>query len=153
MISPSRGSRRAKAVFVTLLVITAAVGIASWDRLHALIPALSTGERDALVPMRVVQEPLIVPRSAETALERARALLESGRAYDALRAVDLVRPTDPLRDDADRLKAAIQRELLAFHTLPGSPDLFSNEPGAARGDGVPAGEAAAAGPSGPVTKQ
>ena len=73
--------------------------------------------------MRVVQEPLIVPRSSETALDRARALFASGRAYDALRAVDLVRPTDPLRGDADKLKAAIQRELLAFQTSPGGAEL------------------------------
>jgi len=42
-------------------------------------------------------------------LERARALFASGRLYDALRAADLVRPADPLRQDADRLKAEIQR--------------------------------------------
>jgi hypothetical protein len=123
VMSPSRGSRWASAVFVTLLVIVAAVGIASRDRLRVLIPALSTGERGALVPMRVVQEPLIVPRSAETALERARALFESGRVYDALRAVDLVRPTDPLRGEADKLKAAIQRDLLTFATSPGGTEL------------------------------
>ena len=121
--SPSRGSRWASAVFVTLLVVTAAAAIASWDRLRVLIPALNTGEQDALAPMRVVQEPLIVPRSSETALDRARALFESGRAYDALRAVDLVRPTDPLRGDADKLKADIQRELLAFETSPGGAEL------------------------------
>ena len=85
--------------------------------------ALNTGPAGALAPMRMVQEPLIVPRSSETALDRARALFESGRAYDALRAVDLVRPTDPLRSDADKLKAAIQRELLAFETSPGGAEL------------------------------
>ena len=121
--SPSPGSLWARAVFVTLLVVIASVAINSWDRLRVLIPALNTGEQDALAPMRVVQEPLIVPRSSETALDRARALFESGRAYDALRAVDLVRPTDPLRADADKLKAAIQRELLAFETSPGGDEL------------------------------
>ena len=72
-----------------------------------------------------MQEPLIVPRSSETALERGRALFESGRPYDALRAVELVRPTDPLRADADKLKAAIQRELLAFQTSPGGAEFTS----------------------------
>jgi tetratricopeptide (TPR) repeat protein len=122
--SPSRGSLWARAVFVALLVIISAVGIASWNRLRVLIPALNTAEQeDGLAPMRVVQEPLIVPRSSETALDRARALFESGRVYDALRAVDLVRPTDPLRGDADKLKAAIQRDLLAFETSPGGAEL------------------------------
>jgi hypothetical protein len=37
--------------------------------------------------------------------------------YDALRALELVRPTDPLRDDADKLRIEIQRQLLA-HPVP-----------------------------------
>ena len=49
-------------------------------------------------------------------MDRARALFESGRLHDAMRAVELVRPTDPLRVDADKLKAVIQRELLAHQT-------------------------------------
>src|SRR5688572_20722504 len=108
---PSRGSRRARAVFVALLVVTAAVAVISWDGLRVWIPALYSGEQNVAAPLRVVQEPLIVPRSSETALDRARALFESGRAYDALRALDLVRPTDPLRGEADKLKEVIQREL------------------------------------------
>ncbi len=55
----------------------------------------------------------MVPRTAEIALERARVLFGSGRLHDALRVVDLVRPADPVRQEADRLKADIQRELLA----------------------------------------
>ena len=101
------------------LVAAGAVTIASWDQIRELIPALAPGAADGLAPVRVVEEPLVVPRSAETALDRARALFASGRLYDALRAIDLVRPTDPLRADADKLKAAIQRELLAFETSPG----------------------------------
>jgi hypothetical protein len=53
-------------------------------------------------------------------MERARALHAAGRPYDALRALDLVRPTDPLRAEADRLKAVIQRDLLAHQTTPGA---------------------------------
>jgi hypothetical protein len=34
-----------------------------------------------------------------------------------------VRPTDPLRGDADKLKAAIQRELLAYQTSVGGAEL------------------------------
>ena len=121
--SPSHGSRWASAVFAILLVVTAAVAVTSWDRLRVWIPALNTGEQEGLAPVRGVQEPLIVPRSSETALDRARALFASGRVYDALRAVDLVRPTDPLRGDADKLKAAIQRDLLAFQTPAGGAEL------------------------------
>lgn len=121
--SPTSGSPWAIVVLVTVLVVTAAVAVASWDRFRAWIPALNPGVQDGLAPMRVVQEPLIVPRSSEMALDRARALFASGRVHDALRAVDLVRSTDPLRGDADKLKAAIQRELLSFHTSPGGAEL------------------------------
>lgn len=116
--SPRPRAPWSSVAFVIVLVVTAVVAFASWDRLRTLIPALSTTAQDGLAPMRVVQEPLIVPRSSETALDRARSLFESGRLHDALRAVDLVRPTDPLRGDADTLKAAIQRDLLAFQTSP-----------------------------------
>jgi len=40
-------------------------------------------------------------------------LFARGRLNDALRALELVRPTDPLRADADLLKITIQRELIA----------------------------------------
>jgi len=101
------------------LLAVGAVTIASWNRIRELIPVLTPGASEGLAPVRLAEEPLMVPRSAETALDRARALFASGRPYDALRAIDLVRPTDPLRADADKLKAAIQRELLAFETSPG----------------------------------
>ena len=110
-------------VVIVLIAAAAAVAIASWDQLREWIPALGTGSQDGLAHVRVVQEPLVVPRSSEVALERARSLFASGRPYDALRALELVRPTDPLRGDADKLKAAIQRELLAFQTSPGGAEL------------------------------
>ena len=110
---------------VVVLAAAAAVFVISWEQLRVWVPALNTGAPAHLAPVRVVQEPLIVPRSSETALERGRALFESGRPYDALRAVELVRPTDPLRADADELKAAIQRRLLAFQTSPGRGEFTS----------------------------
>ena len=117
------GSRWQGTLLAMLFFGIAALGVASRDQLRALLPALSTGAEDGLAPVKALQEPLIVPRSSETALDRARALFASGRLYDALRAIDLIRPTDPLRADADRLKAAIQRELLAHQTsrMPGFP--------------------------------
>ena len=86
-------------------------GLASWDRVRLLVSG-SASEAD-LVPARTMQSPMVIPRSSETALDRAKALFASGRLHDAVRAVDLVRPTDPLRADADKLKASIQREMLA----------------------------------------
>jgi tetratricopeptide (TPR) repeat protein len=103
----------------SLTVVAAAGAVAyvlgSWNQVRVLLPRIGLGsasQRD-LAPVRAAEEPLVIPRSSETALDRANALFASGRLYDAIRAVDLVRPTDPLRADADKLKAAIQRELLA----------------------------------------
>ncbi len=61
---------------------------------------------------------LPVPRRAETALARARALMTSGRLRDALPLLESVRGTDPERPDADRLRADIQRQLIALGPLP-----------------------------------
>jgi hypothetical protein len=106
------------AVLVLVAVSGGVLALAFQDELGALMPLLNTGVERGVVPVRMQQDPIIVPRSSETAMGRARELFASGKLYDALRAVDLVRPTDPLRADADRLKAAIQRELLALHTRP-----------------------------------
>ncbi len=125
-VAARAGSRWPSVVLIALLIGmagTAGVAVASWDELRTLMPALPSRVEDGLAPVKIVEEPLIVPRSSETALDRARSLFASGRLYDALRAIDLVRPTDPLRVDADRLKAAIQRELLAYQTSPRGAEL------------------------------
>ncbi len=61
---------------------------------------------------------LPVPRRAETSLARARALMTSGRLRDALPLLESIRSTDPERPDADRLRADIQRQLIALGSLP-----------------------------------
>ena len=124
------GSRWASVLFFVLVVAIVASAAASWDQLRVWIPALGSGARDGLAPVRVAQEPLIVPRSSETAMDRAHALKDAGRPYDALRALELVRPTDPLRADADRLKAAIQLQLLDLvnPANPADPTNLSNAP-------------------------
>jgi tetratricopeptide (TPR) repeat protein len=117
------GSRWPVAALIILLIGATGVVVGSWDQVWALMPALGRGAEDGLAPAKVIAEPLIVPRSSETQLDRTRSLFASGRLYDALRAVDLVRPTDPLRAEADRLKATIQRELLAYETSSAGAEL------------------------------
>jgi tetratricopeptide (TPR) repeat protein len=146
--STRQGPRWATAMLIVMLIATVGVAVVSWDQLRVLMPALNNSAQDGLAPMRAVQEPLTVPRSSETALDRARALFASGRLYDAIRAVDLVRPTDPLRSDADKLKAEIQRELLAFQTSPGGAEL-ATPPSPPRGFGAP-GSAAPTNPANPT---
>jgi hypothetical protein len=55
------------------------------------------------------------------ALARARQLAAGGQLHDALAALDLVRPTDAQKDDADKLRADIQRQLLALTPMPPAP--------------------------------
>jgi hypothetical protein len=107
---------------VTLLVAAGGAAAVTWDQLRLLMPGLRSGLETEGAP-RTVPEPIVVPRSGQTAIDRARALAAAGRLYDALRALELVRPTDPLRVDADKLKADFQRELLAHHKSSGGIDL------------------------------
>ena len=59
-------------------------------------------------------EPLPLAQPGEIALKRAQRLFASGHPVDALRTLRLIRPSDPFRTDADRLRAEIQRELLRY---------------------------------------
>jgi tetratricopeptide (TPR) repeat protein len=136
-------SQHSNAGLMTVLLMVGLIAmtgyaLASWGQMRALIPNLGSAGEAGLAPVKVVQGPLIVPRGSETAMDRARALFESGRPYDALRAIDLVRPTDPLRADADKLKAAIQRTLLTYQTSG-----RANAPGATAGKPANAGTSTA----------
>jgi len=58
-------------------------------------------------------EPLPIVHTADMLLDKARGLYSKGRHHDALRLIDQIDPADPARADADRLRADIQRDLLA----------------------------------------
>jgi tetratricopeptide (TPR) repeat protein len=66
-------------------------------------------------------EALAMPRRGEIAMARAQALAASGRLRDALTALDRVRPTDPQKPDADRLRAEVQRQLLGLAGASAAP--------------------------------
>ncbi|OFW43088.1 MAG: hypothetical protein A3J29_11980 [Acidobacteria bacterium RIFCSPLOWO2_12_FULL_67_14b] len=82
---------------------------------------------DRPVPAMVTPAPLAIPAPTETYLTQAQALFAGGKLRDALRALDRVPMGDSLRQDADRLRGEIQRELLAVagaeasSPLPASP--------------------------------
>ena len=65
--------------------------------------------------------PLPIPRRSEGVLARARALVSAGKLRDALPLLESIRVTDPERQDAERLRADIQRQLIALGPLPASP--------------------------------
>ena len=64
---------------------------------------------------------LPLPRRGEMALDKARSLAAGGRLHEALSALDDVRPTDTQKPDADRLRADIQRQILALTAMPPTP--------------------------------
>ncbi|MFB3852517.1 MAG: hypothetical protein ACE148_01695 [Vicinamibacterales bacterium] len=85
----------------------------SWDRIAPLLfaPEENTGDANGARPAARQLPPL--PRPADIALERARALRASGRLHEALAALAAIETGDRLAADADRLRAEIQRALLA----------------------------------------
>jgi tetratricopeptide (TPR) repeat protein len=69
-----------------------------------------------------VREMPPLPRRGETIIARASVLAAGGHLRDALALLDAVRPTDPQKATADRLRAQIQRQLIAVATgTPPSP--------------------------------
>ena len=85
-----------------------------------LLGALPAASRLAELPVRSTsiepapaREPLPVLRTAEVRIARARELQAAGRLRDALRLLQQVDIADPLRGEADRLTADVQRALLA----------------------------------------
>ena len=86
-------------------VMVAPNGLAEWFPVQA-----TTGSPSALL---APPAPLPVPSPTEAYVVQARALFAGGKLRDALRALDRVPVGDALRPEADRLRADIQRELLA----------------------------------------
>jgi hypothetical protein len=106
---PPRTGWTAAALFAVVVAVAMLVGglpIGSWlSELEVTAPAPAT--------QAASDEPLPVVRASDTAVARARDLYAGGHLRDALRVLDRVDPADPLRAEADRLRADIQRDLLA----------------------------------------
>ena len=83
----------------------------SWSELQSrFLPASPVPE----APLPVLREdPLPQPTIGELAVARGRALFERGRLHDALALLEEVGPADPLRGNADELRATIQELLLS----------------------------------------
>jgi tetratricopeptide (TPR) repeat protein len=119
--------RRTRGVSAALLLGAAAVGVlavaawgltlpepAAWSIFSS--PAAST----SAIPW--TPGPLPMPQASEFHLSRARAFVATGRVRDALAALDRIPVGDPLRADADRLKAEVQQQLLSLVTMERPPE-------------------------------
>jgi tetratricopeptide (TPR) repeat protein len=110
-----RGVRAATMLLVLAIGLTTGVlamiarsGAWPWSLALSLSPAQPAN----VAAVRTVPEPLPVPSASEVSLARARVWSGSGRLRDALAALEAIRPGDPLRAQADDLRARIQQQLL-----------------------------------------
>src|SRR5262249_52794805 len=97
----------------------------------AMVAAVALGGAPVLswltdVPSGVPQsaplpEPLPMVRAADVLLDKARALKAGGHPHEALRLLDQVDGADPARDDANQMRAEIQRDLLAGASANAAP--------------------------------
>ncbi len=118
-----RVSRRAGGgvlTFVSGCVLLTLIGLSAFIALGGSVGQLTTWmvwpkapvAAPAALPSRP-PAPFAMPSASEAHLARAQHLFRSGRLRDALTALDDISVGDVLRQDADRLRAQIQRELLA----------------------------------------
>ncbi|HEX3644969.1 MAG TPA: hypothetical protein VHT95_05135 [Vicinamibacterales bacterium] len=124
------------AILAAAAAIVTLTGAAAWNDMigwRSIVALAHVGTRSDPAPAAASapvarDAALPLPRRGETALLRARALAAGGRLRDAMTALDAVRPTDPEQPDADRLRADIQRQLLALTAVPAdAPDRQKDE--------------------------
>ncbi len=112
---PPRSGMRRLWIAVATPVLVAILGT-MWAARPTIVATLGLAIQNAAGPRAAIKTPeesLPVPLGSEVVLARARALELGGHLSDALRLLDEVRPTDPLRSEVDRLKTEIQGRLLA----------------------------------------
>ena len=102
-----------------VLLVAAAVGVLgvlAWGLTVPEPSRWSIFSSPAATPSAIpwTPEPLPVPHASELQLTRARSLAASGRVHDALAALERIPIGDPLRPEADRLRADVQMRLLSL---------------------------------------
>jgi tetratricopeptide (TPR) repeat protein len=112
-------ARRGRGWSAAVLLMAAAVGVlvvGVWGVAvpePAAWPMFSTPS-SAVRSIPWTPDPLPQAQASEYYLGRARVFSATGRLRDALSALDRIPTADPLRRDADQLRADVQRQLLAL---------------------------------------
>jgi hypothetical protein len=113
-----RGRRSAVVIGAAVIAVAALVTVAAWS--------LVSGAAQWQVPLTFEAQPPpppaprgpafqpTIPLRGEMTLARARALAAGGRLHDAIAMLERVRPTDAQKEEADELRASLQRELIAL---------------------------------------
>jgi hypothetical protein len=109
-VVPERRGWRAATLLLVLAIglATGVLTMIAWS--SGVLPWSPPPATSTAAP--AVQDPLPVPSASEVSLARARAWSAGGRLRDALTALDAIRPGDPLRPQAEDLRARIQQQLL-----------------------------------------
>jgi hypothetical protein len=112
--APPGAARRGFSAATLVLAIGLAAGVLTMiARSAGLWPwSVSAPQAAPQGSIRPAPDPLPLPTASEVSLARARAWSGNGRLRDALAALDAIRPGDPLRGQADELRARIQQQLL-----------------------------------------
>ena len=108
----ARRVRVAPLVLFVAVVLAAGYTALSWGEWESLVWGRPAPSMAAPVLTRV--EPLPIPSGASVRVSRARRLVEDGLLHQALSVLDTVGSGDPLAEEADTLRATIQRQLLAL---------------------------------------
>jgi hypothetical protein len=113
----SADTREGRGWSAAVLLIAATVGVLLVGAWGVAVPEpsawpLFAAPSTAVSSVPWTADPLPLAQASEFHLSRARAFAANGRLRDALTTLDRIPLADPLRRDADRLRADVQRELL-----------------------------------------
>lgn len=100
------------------------LAVAAWGLTNPEVGSWGLLSSPAAPPSAIpwIPEPLPVAQASERPLARARGLAARGRVHDALTILDQIPVGDPLRRDADLLRAEVQQRLLSLATKERPPE-------------------------------
>jgi hypothetical protein len=109
---PRRRSRVGPIALTGLVTAGGLLALTSWESVDRLLFPGSAIPAGAPIPQRAAER-VPVPAPGELSLEHARQLYDRGHLHECLAALDEIQIGDGLKPEADLLRAAVQRALLA----------------------------------------